>query len=584
MADLKCRRAGRAGRIALVAALAWLPGGASGAAEDYVLGPDSQLQPGVPRGEVTQHSWTSHIFPGTERDYWVYVPKQYDASRPAALMVFQDGAGYVKPDGNWRVPVVFDNLIAKGEMPVTIGVFVNPGVVPAASDAALPRFDRSFEYDAVSDRYARFLIEEILPEVGKSLKLTSDPNLRAIGGASSGAICAFTVAWERPDSFRRVFSTIGTYVGLRGGHSYSTLVRKTEPKPLRVFLQDGSSDLNIYGGDWWMANQMMDRALEFAGYDVKHVWGDGGHDSKHGGSIFPDAMRWLWRDPDKPIGPAAPSKQPLFTNVLIAGEDWQAVGPAAPESPATSASGELVYAAGAGLERLSPDGVRSAFRARREGLSGFSFGPDGRLYAADTARRRVVAIGPDGKLAVLAQGIAAHELAIAHDGTVYATEPQAHKVWRIANGQASVADEGIAEPTGVVLTPDQSLLLVADARGILVYSFQRKADGTLAYKQPYFHLHVHEGETDSGAGGMAVDANGNLYVTTPLGVQVCDQAGRVNSILARPEPGPLSRIGFAGPERDVMYVVAGDTLYKRRGKASGVLSFEAPVKPAAPRL
>jgi gluconolactonase len=571
---------------ALVSAALWLLplAGAAPGAEDYRLGPDSQVQAGVPRGELSKHRFASRIFPGTERDYWVYVPQQYDASRPAALMVFQDGAGYVKQDGNWRVPVVFDNLIAKGEMPVTVGIFIDPGVVPAASESALPRFNRSFEYDAVSDRYARFLLEEILPEVGRQLKLTSDPNLRAIGGASSGAICAFTVAWERPDAFRRVFSAIGTYVGLRGGHSYPTLVRKTEPRPLRVFLQDGSSDLDIYAGDWWMANQTMERALEFAGYDVMHVWGDGGHDSTHGGSIFPDAMRWLWRDPDKPIAPAASSKQPLFTNILIAGEQWQAVAPAAAESPATDAEGALVYAAGRGLERLAADGQRAPFRSAREGLSGFAFGSDGRLFAADRARKRVVAIGPDGRQTVVAQGIVAQELAIAHDGTVFATEPAARKVWKVANGKATVVDEGIAEPTGIVLTPDQSLLLVADAKGVFVYSFQRQADGTLSYKQPYFHLHVHEGETESGAGGMAVDANGYLYVTTPLGVQVCDQAGRVNGILARPQPGLESRVAFAGAGRDVLYLVAGDTLYKRKTRARGVVSFEAPMKPAPPRL
>ena len=300
-----------------------------------------------------------------------------------------------------------------------------------------------------------------------------------------------------------------------------------------------------------MANQAMDRSLEFAGYDVNHVWGDGGHNGKHGGSIFPDAMRWLWRDPAVPIGPAGPSKQPLFTNILSAGEDWQAVGPAAPGSPATNASGELVFAAGAGLDRLGADGQRAAFLAKRGVLQGFAFGPDGRLYAADPARKRVVSIGPDGREAVVAQGLAAHELAVAHDGTVYATEPSARRVWRIAKGKAAVVDEGIAEPSGIVLSPDQSLLLVADRKGVFVYSFQVRTDGTLAYKQPYFHLHVHEGETASEADGMAVDTNGYLYVATPLGVQICDQAGRVNGILARPQPGPLEprRLRRARPGR-----------------------------------
>lgn len=557
---------------------------AGGTPTDYSLGPDSLAQEGVPRGEVTKRAWTSRIFPGTMRDYWVYVPKQYDAAKPAAVMVFQDGAGYVKEDGNWRVPVVFDNLIHKGEMPVTVGIFINPGVVPATAAGALPRFNRSFEYDAVSDRYARFLIEEILPEIGKSVSLTNDPNLRAIGGASSGAICAFTVAWERPDAFRRVFSTIGTYVGLRGGHAYSTLVRKAEPRPLRIFLQDGSNDLDIYAGDWWMANQAMLRSLEFSGYDVRHVWGDGAHDGKHGGSILPDALRWLWRDSAAPIGPAAPSKQPLFTSILIPGEEWQAVGPAGNEAPAANARGELVFAAASGIGRLSPDGQRSTFRAGRVSLRGFAFGPDGRLYAAEPARKRIVSIGPDGRETVVAMGVAADDLAVTHDGRIYATEPGTRRVFRVEKGKATVVDEGVAEPGGIALTPDQSLLLVADRKGPFVYSFQIQADGSLAHKQPYFHLHLAEGFTESGATGLAVDTNGYLYVSTRLGVQVCDQAGRVNGILARPQPGALSRVAFAGPERDVLYLVASDRLFKRKTRAKGVLSFEPPVKPAPPRL
>jgi gluconolactonase len=558
------------------------PAPASG--ENYVLGPDSQVQAGVPRGEVTKHSWTSRVFPGTERAYWVYVPKQYDPSRAAAVMVFQDGGGYVKEDGPWRVPVVFDNLIHKGEMPVTVGIFVDPGVVPPASESALPRFNRSFEYDAMGDRYARFLIEEILPEVGKTLNLTSDPNLRAIGGASSGAVCAFTVAWERPDAFRRVFSAIGTYVGLRGGHAYSTLVRKTEPKPLRVYLQDGSNDLDIYAGDWWMANQAMLRALEFSGYDVTHAWGDGAHDGKHGGAILPDALRWLWRDPARTVGPAGPSKQPLFTSVLVEGEGWQPVGPAEAEALAADAKGRLVFAAGQALDLLSPDGQRSRFHASRGSLRGFVFGADGRLYAADPVRRRIVALEADGRETVVASGLAAFDLAVTHDGRAYATEPAAGRVWRVAPGKAVVVDAGDGEPTAIALSPDQSLLLVADRKGRFVTSYQVTKDGGLAHKQAYFHLHVAENDTDSGASGLAVDANGYVYVSTRLGVQVCDQAGRVNGILARPQPGPLSRVAFAGPERNVLYVVAGDRLYRRKTRATGVSSSEPPVKPAPPRL
>ena len=572
-------------RVSLAVACAFVGAASARAAEEYVLGPDSQVQPGVPRGEVTKRSWSSTIFPGTVRDYWVYVPKQYDPAKPAAVMVFQDGAGYVKEDGNWRVPTVFDNLIHKGEMPVTVGIFINPGVVPSLSESVLPRFNRSFEYDGVGDRYVRFLLEEILPEVGKTVTLAEDGNSRAIGGASSGAICAFNAAWERPDAFSRVFSTIGTYVGLRGGHAFSTLVRKTEPKPLRAFLQDGSSDLNIYAGDWWMANQAMLRSLEFAGYDVNHVWGDGAHDGKHGGAILPDALRWLWRDYPAPIRPAAASQQPLMTTILLPEEGWHEVGEKAQaEGLAVGARGEVVFATASGLRRIGADGLGTAVRDNAPGLGAVAIGAEGKIFAVDGRRRRVVSYDGQGREAVVAEGIDAHGLTVTQSERLYVTEPKQKRVWLVDRQGKRVVDAGIAEPTGIALTPDQSLLLVADAQGIFVYSFQIQADGSLAHKQPYFHLHLVEGDTGTGASAMIADTNGYLYVTTALGIQVCDQAGRVNGIVSWPRAGAPGPISFGGPELDELYVAVGARLFHRKTRAHGVRSFEAPVKPAAPRL
>jgi enterochelin esterase family protein len=266
------------------------------AADDYKLGKDSERQQGVPEGTVTQHQWTSRVFPGTERDYWIYVPKQYDAARPACVMVFQDGGNYVDPQKDFRVPIVFDNLIHKKEMPVTIGIFINPGNVPPTSAEHKPRANRSFEYDSLSPQYADFLLKEILPEVGKKYKLTDKADERAIGGISSGGICAWTVAWERPDAFSKVLSHVGSFTNIRGGHVYPTLIRKTERKPIRVFLQDGSGDLDNSFGNWPLANQEMASALKFAGYDYRFEYGDGGHNGKHGGAILPDSLRWLWKD------------------------------------------------------------------------------------------------------------------------------------------------------------------------------------------------------------------------------------------------------------------------------------------------
>jgi gluconolactonase len=557
--------------------------GSSQAADDYKLGPDSMPQAGVPRGTVTKYSWTSKIFPATVRDYWVYVPAQYDASKPACVMVFQDGGGYVNTNGQYRVPTVFDNLIHRKEMPVTIGVFINPGVVPAASSNALPRFNRSFEYDGLGDQYARFLLEEILPEVGKQYNLTTNATGRAIAGASSGAICAFTAAWERPDAFSKVFSTIGTYVGLRGGNDYPTLIRKTEPKLIRVFLQDGSSDLNIYGGNWWVANQDMLSALEFAGYDVKHEWGDGGHNGKHGGAIFPEAMRWLWRDYPEPVRPSK------TLNVLLQGEGWQLVseGHKFTEGPAVNAKGELFFTdiPNNRIHKVGLDGKVTVFAENTGGANGLMFGPDGRLFACANGKKAIVAYDMAGKEWNVAEDITSNDLAVNHDGNIYVTDPGNKKVWLInSSGEKRMVDDKIGRPNGVTLSPDQSLLLVADTSGQFVYSFQIQPDGTLAHRQRYFHLHLVDGSTQSGADGMKVDASGNLYVTTEMGLQVCDQAGRVNSIIPKPQRAWLSNVCFAGPQLDELVVTCGDKVYKRKVKAKGVLAFQAPFKPDAPRL
>jgi enterochelin esterase-like enzyme len=290
----------------LVILLALFSGLACQAADDYTLGPDSFPQAGVPHGTLIKHTnFQSRIFTNTVRDWWVYVPAQYKAEKPACVMVFQDGGGYVGTNGSYRVPTVFDNLIHKKEMPVTIGIFINPGDRPyAPNEPPRKRWDgtpasptnRSIEYDSLGDLYARFLLEEILPMVAKEYNLTTDPQGRAIGGASSGGICAFTVAWERPDQFRKVLSTVGSFTNIRGGHVYPSLIRKTERKAIRVFLQDGSGDLDNEFGNWPLANQQMAAALKFMNYDYKFEFGDGAHNGKHAGAIMPEALRWLWRD------------------------------------------------------------------------------------------------------------------------------------------------------------------------------------------------------------------------------------------------------------------------------------------------
>lgn len=292
--------------------------------EGYQLGSDSLLQEGVPKGELLgPFEFHSQIIEGTVRRYWVYVPANYSKEVVANLLVFQDGQRATNPQGSLRVPQVLENLIHKKAIPPTIGLFITPGNrsehYPDDLGMRNPNH-RAQEYDATSDRYTRFLIDEMLPKLGEDYSITDDPRRRVIGGTSSGAICAFTVAWHRPDQFANVMSFIGSYVSIGyrparegnpmilGGDLYPTWIRREAPKPIRIFLQDGTNDLDNLFGNWYLANQRMLAAFEFANgmadrrnrpgsrYDVNHVWTDGRHSDQHGGAILPEVLRWIWRD------------------------------------------------------------------------------------------------------------------------------------------------------------------------------------------------------------------------------------------------------------------------------------------------
>jgi sugar lactone lactonase YvrE/enterochelin esterase-like enzyme len=546
----------------------------------------------VPKGEVTKYTFEqSKVFPGTFREYWVYVPRQYDPAKPACVYVNQDGLQY-------NAPAVFDDLIAKKEMPVTIGVFIMHGRVKGPNDQALDRFNRSFEYDGLGDNYARFLLEELLPDVekktasdGRPLRLSKEGNDRCIGGASSGAICAFTAAWERPDAFSRVFSAIGTYVGLRGGNVYPTLVRKYEPKSIRIYLEDGSNDLNIYGGDWWMANQEMERALTFAGYEVEHAWGDGGHNGEHATKVFPEAMRWLWKDWPAPVKAGKGSSQ--LQQLLIPGEEWKLVGEGYKftEGPAVNAKGEVFFndVPESKTYKVGLDGKVSVFLTETKNGDGQRLGPDGRLYSVAGGAEQIIAYDADGKGTKIADGFRGNDLVVLHNGGIFVTHPgwngtDPSKVWYVSpKGEKKVVDTGLRFSNGITVSPDQTLLYVADSRTHWVYSYQIQPDGGLAHKQKYFHLHMPDTADDSGADGLRCDRDGRLYVATRLGIQFCDQAGRVNGIIPTPN-GKVANFTFGGPEFDTLYVMCGDKVYSRKLKVKGAEAWQPPFKPETPRL
>lgn len=570
----------------LVAALAIAPPLAR--TEEYALGPDSRRQPGVPQGKVTKHEWTSKIYPGAARDYWVYVPAQYKPEKPACTMVFQDGSTFVNESGAFKTTIVFDNLIHKGEMPVTIGVFINPGAVPGARENTQSRFNRSAEYDAVGPRFPTFLIEEILPEVARDYNLSNDPNDRAISGSSSGGNASFNAAWTRPDVFHRVLSFIGGFTNLRGDHIYPSLVRKMETRPLRVFLQDGLQDINIY------SNYELGAALRDANYDYKLVIGAEGHNSKHSSSILPDALRWLWRDYPKPIAkPAGGSRHYISNNIVLDSDpDWELVsaGHKFTEGPAVDAMGNVFFSdiPNSRVHKISIDGKVTVFRENTGEANGLMFGPDGRLYACQNGRKRIVAFAADGKESIIAEGVNSNDLAINSGGEIYFTDPRNKRVWFVdANRNKRVVHEGILFPNGVRFSPDHAFLMVTDTLSRWIWSFSVNPDGSLTNGVPFYRLEIPDevdsGPLRSGADGMTLDADGFLYVATKLGIQIADPAGRTVGILRKPDISDPTNIVFGGPGLQTLYVTSGDKVFRRPIKKKGTFPW-APVVPPKPRL
>lgn len=407
----------------------------------------------------------SKIYAGTSREITVYVPKEYTGKEPACLLVCLDGVLF-------NAITVMQNLISSGEMPVTIGLFVQPGVIYARSGAQkrVQRYNRSNEFDRVDGTFARFLEEEVLPLVatlkcsgGQPLLISSNPNNRAITGASSGAICAFSAAWFRPDLFRRVYSSVGTFVSMRGGNQYPWIIRKTEPKPLRIYLQDGVNDAwNPLFGEWWEANQLMESALDFAGYELFFKWDRGGHSIKHGTALFPDAMRWLWRG-------------------------W----PAAVECG--SSRNDM-------LQALLPEQQAAQ---RSQPWQRCSLTAEERALFEEACKSPLEAISPGG--------------------------------WSKA---------------------------VAQKGSMWIYSYTANNPGSPDTEWEngleFYYLH-------SAPNQIAFDTEGNLYVASEIGIQVCDHNGRVRAILNGPK-GSVERMLFIGNR---LIVESGGELFCRELQAAG---------------
>ncbi len=509
-----------------------------------------KLEEGM-RGEVIKLSLSdSQIYPGTQREILVYVPRQYDGSKPACLLVCMDGILY-------DATTVMDNLIASGEMPVTIGVFVNPGVV-YDEDGEVVRYNRCKEFDSTDDSFVTFLENEVLTKVegmqtesGKTIHLSLDANDRAITGASSGGIAAFTAAWNRPDLFSRVYTTVGTFVAMRGGHEYPAVVRKTEPKPLRIYMQDGWYDVwNPIFGEWFEYNLLMESAFNFAGYEVFHHWNRGNHSIKYGTLAFPDAMRWLWKGYPAKVQKGW-SNNGMLQDILLKDEDWQEIAlPMAIDSDLfATADSSIVFSSQATIHKVSPAGACTRMSELKSGE---------RLLGNGLTARGTTLYHKGAKVADALHGLVAAQ--VLSDGQYIALCNDRAKskpnVWVVSAGCRALA-----------IAPDYRFCVTGEEKTHHLISTIIGKGGEMKYSEPFYYLHDLSNGVKQMTGNMAFDTKGNLYVATEMGVQVADHNGRVRAILSLPL-GRVQSLAFAG---NYLYVLCGNRLFVRKMNAEGHL-------------
>jgi sugar lactone lactonase YvrE/enterochelin esterase-like enzyme len=529
----------------------------------------------APKGVIKEFTFAeSSIFPGTRRNVTVFIPAQYDGSKPACVYVQQDGYFPNAKD-------MLEKLIANKDMPVTIGVFIKPGDVFPPTENTIGRRNRCFEYDGVGDNYVRFLIDEILPYVAKTfdLELSNSGNDRCIAGSSSGGISAFNAAWERPDAFSRVFACSGSFAAYRGGHEFPTLVRKFEAKPIRAYLTTGTHDVENFAGDWFLLDQEMDKALTFSGYD--HIFRI--IDGPHGAGwyeFFPEAMRFIWEGWPEPVrtGQSAPQVR----DVINTNEKWELVAQGYHEarSPVCNSAGEVLFVDTASdkIYRIALDGKAEVFIANALQANGLSIGPKDELYTVSRRSGNIMCYDRSGKGHAVAGKVRGNYILARPDGSLYVTSTgenvrETGNVWLVKEGRKTLVDSGLKSATGLAYRPDQWLLSVADGRSKWVYSYQINPDGSLINKERFFWLHVADWDDDAGAESVCYAKEGQMFVATRLGIQICNDNGLTQVILPLPDHSRVMGVCLGGAGMNTLFALEGDKVWKRVVKLHALGAF-----------
>ncbi len=531
----------------------------------------------IVEGRIEEFTFTeSKIFPGTERIIYVYIPAQINLDAPACVYVQQDG---IRPNS----ASVMDSLIARGIIPVTVGVFVRPGEVPPPDTATLMRNNRAYEYDSMGERYGRFILEEVLPFVAEKyhLNLSQIGNDRAIGGNSSGGIAAFNAAWEFSDEFTRVYSTSPSFVAFRGGNQFPTLVRKTEAKPIRIYMRTATNDMENSAGDWHLADLEMEKALKFSGYEYDFEILDG----KHGAGFkecFADALTYLWKDWPKPVKTG--KSAPRVRDIILPDEPWKLLSKGFQDAKAVAVNskGEVLFTdyVENKIYKIGTDSKIRTFVENVGYVTNLTFGAKDELYTISSRTGKLVLHdGQTGKAnKVLMNDIRGLSVLATQNDGLYVSAPakdeNGGEIFFIdKKGQIKKMQISAKYPSGLAMSSDKWLLAVADKYSNSVYSYTLSTDGSLQNEQPFFWLHVPDGENTSETEAMCYDKEGHLYVATNFGIQICGANGQPQAILPLPEKEKVTGMCLGGANFDILFVLCKDKVYKRKIKNHGVAAF-----------